>query len=273
MGICAVKAPAQVAEEAIVANAKKFVTSKADGELGTFEYRLRFRDGAGNEVSPWHDIPLRTDEAGFFNMVVEIPKMTKRKMEVNTKEAHNPIAQDIKKGKLRDYHGPMYWNYGMFPQTWEDPGHEHLELKVFGDNDPLDAVEIGSTVLDLGSIVQVKVLGALAMIDDGELDWKVICIRKGDPLAEQLDSISDVEVRCPGVVSGVREWLRWYKTPDEKPLNTFGFREAALEHEKALEVVAETHEFWRNLCDGKTKGEKLWTPRCADCADDALMGA
>lgn len=40
--------------------------------------------------------------------------------QVATKEAQNPIAQDVKKGKLRDYHGPIFWNYGMFPQTWED---------------------------------------------------------------------------------------------------------------------------------------------------------
>jgi inorganic pyrophosphatase len=30
-------------------------------------------------------------------------------------------AQDTKKGKLRDYHGPIFWNYGCLPQTWEDP--------------------------------------------------------------------------------------------------------------------------------------------------------
>ena len=26
-------------------------------------------------------------------------------------------------GKLRDYHGPIFWNYGMLPQTWEDGEH------------------------------------------------------------------------------------------------------------------------------------------------------
>lgn len=40
--------------------------------------------------------------------------MTRAKMEVATKEQYNPIAQDIKKGKLRDYHGPIFWNYGTF---------------------------------------------------------------------------------------------------------------------------------------------------------------
>ena len=46
-------------------------------------------------------------------------RYTHAKMEVSTKEASNPIAQDIKKGKLRDYHGPIFWNYGCLPQTWE----------------------------------------------------------------------------------------------------------------------------------------------------------
>ena len=33
-------------------------------------------------------------------------------MEVATKEALNPIKQDMKKGKLRDYPLDIFWNYG-----------------------------------------------------------------------------------------------------------------------------------------------------------------
>ena len=51
-------------------------------------------------MSPWHDVPLEAG-GGLYNLITEIPKMTKAKMEVATKEASNPIAQDIKKGKLR----------------------------------------------------------------------------------------------------------------------------------------------------------------------------
>ena len=40
------------------------------------------------------------------------------------------------------------------------------------------------------------------MIDDGELDWKVIAINSEDALAAQLNDISDVEAKLPGVVSG-----------------------------------------------------------------------
>mmetsp|Transcript_52621 Transcript_52621/g.152994 ORF Transcript_52621/g.152994 Transcript_52621/m.152994 type:complete len:290 (+) Transcript_52621:60-929(+) len=249
------------------------IAIKDDGEVGTFDYRLRFLNGSGSDISPWHDIPLGTLEEGLLNMVVEIPKMSKQKMEVNTKEANNPISQDVKKGKLRDYHGPIFWNYGMFPQTWEDPTNQHPELQVRGDNDPLDAVEIGSRTLAMGSVEQVKVLGVLAMIDDGELDWKVICIHKDDPLAPELSNITDVEAKCPGVVSGIREWLRWYKTPDEKPLNAFGYQERALDRAQALEVVAETHEAWKKLCTGSMDQGKLWVPSAQLAADSQLLGA
>lgn len=149
-------------------------TTATSGEAATESFRLSFNDEASESViSPWHDIPLRGSTAGTYNAVIEIPKMTKAKMEVATKEPNNPIAQDVKKGKLRDYHGPIFWNYGCLPQTWEDPNQEHPELKCFGDNDPIDVVEIGSKALAMGSVTEVKPLGVLAMIDDGELDWKV----------------------------------------------------------------------------------------------------
>lgn len=27
--------------------------------------------------------------------------------------------------KFQDYHGPIFWNYGCLPQTWENPNEEH----------------------------------------------------------------------------------------------------------------------------------------------------
>lgn len=96
------------------------------------------------------------------------------------------------------------------------------------------------------------------MIDDGELDWKIIAISESDPLFAELNDIGDVETKCPGVVSGIREWFRWYKTPDDKPLNAFGYNEAALPKSKALEVIEETHAFWKSLKAGTTEKGKLW---------------
>mmetsp|Transcript_14516 Transcript_14516/g.17657 ORF Transcript_14516/g.17657 Transcript_14516/m.17657 type:complete len:333 (-) Transcript_14516:68-1066(-) len=229
------------------------VSTEISGEAGTESFRLNFK-GEDGAISPWHDIPLKGEKG--FNMVVEIPKMSKAKMEIATKEESNPIAQDIKKGNLRDYHGPIFWNYGCLPQTWEDPNEEHPELKVFGDDDPIDVVEIGSKALDMGSVTEVKPLGVLAMIDDGELDWKVLAVAVDDPLAEEYNDIDDVP---DAIKDGVREWFRWYKTPDDKPLNGFGFDEKFLNAAETEKVIEETNEAWKKLKAGETEAGKLWT--------------
>jgi inorganic pyrophosphatase len=106
----------------------------------------------------------------------------------------------------------------------------------------------------------VRVLGALALVDDGELDWKVLCINAEDPLASKLQDVNDIERECPGVVSGVREWFRWYKTPTGKPLNQFGFNGEPIGRSEALQVIEEAHAAWRRLVDGKTNKRSLWIP-------------
>jgi len=116
-----------------------------------------------------------------------------------------------------------------------------------GDNDPIDAMEIGYKMLRTGSVTKVKVLGCLAMIDDGETDWKVICIAADDPLAPQLNDIDDVERVMPGLINVAREWLRMYKTVDGKPMNEFGLEEKALNKEYTMNVINETHDFWKQL--------------------------
>lgn len=234
------------------------VTTEVRGAVGSHSFRRFFLAEGGAEISPWHDLPLRADTAGLYFMVTEIPKMTKPKMEIMTKEAGNPIAHDVKNGRLREYHGPIYWNYGFLPQTWEDPTVSHPELNVFGDNDPVDVVEIGSRQHAQGEVVPIKVLGALAMIDSGELDWKVIAIALDDELAAELDDIADVEARIPWVISGIREWFRWYKTPDGKALNSFGFGEAAVSKLEACQIIDETHHAWQKLRSGAVQTD-LWT--------------
>jgi inorganic pyrophosphatase len=208
-----------------------------------------------NQISPWHDIPLKTGQKeGIYNFICEIPKYTKPKMEINTKENFNPIEQDIKDEKPREYHGPIYWNYGCLPQTWENPTKIDKKLNHKGDNDPLDVVEIGDEPMKIGQIAPVKVLGILAMIDKGEVDWKVIAIRIGATvtngegeikLAEKINDIGDVPTE---VLSGIREWFRWYKTPDDgNPLNKFGLYEKFQNKEYAIKIIIETNEEYKNI--------------------------
>ncbi len=56
------------------------------------------------------------------------------------------------------------------------------EVRGFsGDNDPLDVVEIGQggrhELVGVGTVLAVKPVGALSMLDSGELDWKILAIR------------------------------------------------------------------------------------------------
>ncbi|KMZ71270.1 Inorganic diphosphatase [Zostera marina] len=233
------------------------VQTKEEGLPETLDYRVFFLDDSSKKISPWHDIPLQIGH-GIFNFIVEIPKESSAKMEVATDELFTPIKQDIKKGKLRYYPYNINWNYGMLPQTWEDPTVPNNEVDgAFGDNDPVDVVEIGDTRSKIGEILKVKPLGALAMIDEGELDWKIIAISLDDPKASLVDDVNDVEKHFPETLTGIRNWFRDYKIPDGKPANKFGLGNKAVGKDYALKVIAETNESWANLVKRSTPAGEL----------------
>jgi len=227
-------------------------TPRLIGAPNTLEHRV-FIQQNGNIISSFHDIPLFADQNnGIFNMVVEVPRWTNAKMEISKEEPFNPIKQDIKRGKLRfvrncfPHHGYI-WNYGAFPQTWEDPSVTHTETKAKGDNDPLDVCEIGEQVGYVGQVKQVKILGIMALLDEGETDWKVIVVDVNDPLAPKLNDIEDVERHLPGLIRATNEWFRIYKIPDGKPENQFAFSGEAKNKKYATEIIHECHEAWRRL--------------------------
>jgi len=230
---------------------------KESGKPDTLEYRGYVLKGQ-HPISPFHDIPLWVDKShGIVNMVVEIPKGQQAKMEINKAEPLNPIKQDIKNGKLRYVALKYPFNYGALPQTWENPDFVHPDTKSKGDNDPIDAVEISNSVGKMGEIKHVKVLGTYAMIDEGETDWKVVCIDVNDPLAAKLNNAEDIEKHFPGKLNEVFTFLRDYKIPDGKPANQFAFNNELKDKEFALTVTKETHEEWHKLVHGKA-GKKIF---------------
>jgi nucleosome-remodeling factor subunit len=227
------------------------------GQLNTKNYRVYIKNNQTNQfVSPFHDIPLVCNkEKNTFNVVIEIPRWTNAKMEINKSETLNPIVQDIKKDKLRfvnnvfPHHGYI-WNYGALPQTWEDPNVKDAETGCIGDNDPLDVCEIGSKVQERGAVIEVKVLGALGLIDEGEADWKVICIDVTDPLADKLNDINDVEALLPGLLDATRDWFKIYKIPTGKPANEFAGNGKFYDREFALKTIQHDYGSWLNIFQG-----------------------
>ncbi|XP_011821717.1 PREDICTED: inorganic pyrophosphatase 2, mitochondrial isoform X2 [Mandrillus leucophaeus] len=216
------------------------------GQPCSQNYRLFFKDVTGHYISPFHDIPLkvnskeengiptkkaRNDEyENLFNMIVEIPRWTNAKMEIATEEPLNPIKQYVKDGKLRyvanifPYKGYI-WNYGTLPQ-----------------------------ILSCGEVIHVKILGILALIDEGETDWKLIAINVNDPEASKFHDIDDVEKFKPGYLEATLNWFRLYKVPDGKPENQFAFNGEFKNKAFALEVIKSTHQCWKALLMKKCNG-------------------
>ena len=131
-------------------------------------------------------------------------------------------------------------NYGYIPNTITD------------DGDPVDVCDIGSKVHPSGSIIKVKVLGTLAMIDEGETDWKMLAIDVTDELAPKLNDVEDIETHMPGFLAATIEWFKIYKMPDGKPANEFAFNGEPKNREFAEKIIAGTHESWKKLMSGSS---------------------
>uniref|UniRef100_A0A7C8ZYI8 inorganic diphosphatase n=1 Tax=Opuntia streptacantha TaxID=393608 RepID=A0A7C8ZYI8_OPUST len=99
----------------------------------------------------------------------------------------------------------------------------------------------------IGEILKVKPLAVLAMIDEGELDWKIIAISLDDPKASLVNDIEDLEKHFPGTLMAIRDWFRNYKIPDGKPKNKSGLGNKAAGKDYALKVITETNESWAKL--------------------------
>ncbi|KAL3515426.1 hypothetical protein ACH5RR_022328 [Cinchona calisaya] len=218
---------------------------REEGQVDGLDYRVFLLDHTGKKMSPWHDVPLHSGD-GVFNFVVEIPKGSNLRMEVATDEQYTPIEQDKRRKRIRC---DMMWNYGLLPQTWEDPSSANPEVEgAFGDNDPVDVVEIGTSSAKIGEILKVKPLATLALIDEGELDWKIIAISLNDPRASLVHDVDDIDKHFPDTLTAISHFFRDYKTYyDGIPGNKFGLGDKPANKDYALKVIKETNDSWSKL--------------------------
>jgi inorganic pyrophosphatase len=144
-----------------------------------------------------------------------------------------------------------------------------------GDTDPIDVIDVGAAGAPLGIVAQVKVIGALGMIDgtDRQTDWKIYVINTADPMAKTVRDIADV----PQAIRD--EWAtfwRFYKTPGGGAENFFyapdsasGFSDNAvwLSAERAREIVSNSAAAYRKLVDeclNRQVPEPYWVPNCSN---------
>ena len=116
----------------------------------------------------------------------------------------------------------------------------------------MDFVEIGPNPIPTGTILPLRVLGSLCLLDQGEVDWKLVCMRDY-PDFESHRKVQFTKEK----VEEVRDWFERYKTYDGKPKNKFAFNGELLDVEKTKEIIEVTHQAWKDLKDKGRAG--YWT--------------
>ena len=161
--------------------------------------------------------------AGMAHAVIEIPAGTNAKWEVV--EPGTTMVWEIEDGLPRVIDYLAYpANYGMIPRT-------ALPTEMGGDGDPLDVVVLGPP-LSRGSVVAVRPVGVLRLLDDGERDDKIIAVQDAGPLSD-VGTFSELESRYPGLTEIIRIWFTSYK--GSVPLESTGYGDESA----AMQVIRE----------------------------------
>ena len=122
----------------------------------------------------WHDISPKRISPEDFIAVVEIPKGSKNKYELD-KETGLIILDRVLHTST---HYPA--NYGFIPRTYGD------------DGDPLDVLVLCSEPLDPLTLVRCYPIGYISMLDNGKNDEKIIAIPFSDPTYNTYHDISEL---------------------------------------------------------------------------------
>ena len=183
----------------------------------------------GNIESYIHDIePISI--SGNINAVIEIPSGTHDKFEVSKDTGQ--IVQDIENGQPRKIKYIGYpGNYGMIPQTL-------LSIELGGDGDPLDVIVLGEQ-LQKGSVVEVKLIGILKMLDDGEVDDKLIAVKASNSTFSKVNSFNELKNSYQGITEILEIWFTNYKGTEKVIVNGFE------DEKKALEIFKSAHEQYK----------------------------
>ena len=160
--------------------------------------------------SIWHNVRKERINPDDFLAVIEIPKGSKKKYELD-KETGLLILDRI---LYTSTHYPA--NYGFIPRTYAE------------DGDPLDVLVLCSEVIDPMVTVRCYPIGIVKMIDQGFIDEKVIAIPFSDP---NYNIYRDMGALPRHVFDEIVHFFKVYKTLEGKTtvVDTVHGREDAIE--------------------------------------------
>jgi inorganic pyrophosphatase len=151
----------------------------------------------------WHEVTLGSNVPEEFNAIIEIPKGSKNKYEIDKETGLIKLDRAMK--TAQDYP----FDYGFAPQTlWED-------------DDALDVVVLTTYPLSPGILVNVRPVGVMKMIDSGESDDKVIAVPVNDLRWNDVQDLKDVNKHT---LLEIQHFFETYKTIEKKEVIISGFK-------------------------------------------------
>lgn len=156
--------------------------------------------------NPWHKVNIGENTPDVINGIIEIPKNTRAKYELD--KASGLLVMD------RVIYSSMYYpaNYGFIPQTYCD------------DKDPLDVLILSQISVVPMCIVSAKVIGVMRMIDNGELDDKIIAVAENDMSVSHISDISELPTHF---FKELKNFFEDYKKLEKKTVKIEEFQNAA----------------------------------------------
>ena len=171
-------------------------------------------------LHPWHDITFGAKAPYIVNAVIEIPKGSKAKFELDKASGLLKLDRVL----YSAVHYPA--NYGFIPQTYDD------------DKDPLDIMVICSEVLPPNCIVEAKVIGVMKMIDAGDNDSKIIAVAAHDASVNHINEIHELP---PHTTREMKHFFEEYKVLENKSVVVEDF----LSKEVAFDAIRRSIQIYR----------------------------
>lgn len=144
---------------------------------------------------PWHDVHPGDNIIEGFLGIIEIPKGSKNKYELD-KKTGLLLADRVLYSSV---HYPA--NYGFIPKTFCD------------DGDPLDILVLSQEELHPLCIVECRAIGMMTMRDEKGRDDKIIAVHANDPAYNTYEDISALPRH---VVKELRRFFEDYKILEHK---------------------------------------------------------
>jgi len=159
-----------------------------------------------DKSNPWHKVSIGKETPAVVNGIIEIPKNTRAKYELDKESGMLLMDRVI----FSSMHYPA--NYGFIPQTYCD------------DKDPLDIMILSQIDVVPMCIVSAKVIGVMRMIDGGEMDDKIIAVAEHDMSVNHMNDITDLPAHW---IKELRNFFEDYKKLENKKVEVEEFQDAA----------------------------------------------